>query len=450
MNDQNQYQGEGFADPSNQKKEPIITKETATVLEQNQPLTNNQKLIPRTKKFDLPVFVAFLVIGIWFLVFIFVLGTLFVSSKQTSRFYEQTGIGKYLPNPFAKDSSSECFNTIRRKALNNLPDPDQQMSKTCDEQIKALNDKYAQYFSDQEYQDFIKQINNTYSGVGMQMGKRSPDGYPIVKKVITEVEDPSKVPAKIADVREGDIITKIDDFDPKDKTDEEIVSKIKGPKGTIVTIEFLRGQERLTKSITRQEITMFSVKVIVKDRNLLVLANSTFSQSIYQETINEIKKIDQNSYDQVIVDLRGNPGGSLDAAVDMTSIFVPKGSVAVKERTKNSKLEQKTEYDPIVSNKTVVVTINEDSASASEILAGALKDLKNAKLVGKKSYGKGVAQSLEPLQSGGAIKYTVAEWYTPNGTALNGQGLVPDKECDLKEAFSEDEGYNQLVKCLTQ
>lgn len=287
--------------------------------------------------------------------------------------------------------------------------------------VDAAGDPYTVYFSPAEAKEFNADLEGTFQGIGAELGKRDEK-----LTIITTLDDS---PAKKAGLQSGDVIVKVNDEASVDWSIDKAVSKIRGEKGTTVKLSVIRGDEAREFTITRDNITDPSVKSEVTTDNIGVMRISRFGQS---DTYNLARLAAQDFKEKgvkgVIVDLRGNGGGYRDAAVDIAGLWL-NDKVVMTERTRGKVTsELRSGSSPILAGVPTIVLIDGGSASASEILAGALKDNNAATLLGDKSFGKGSVQTIENLSNGGELKVTVARWYTPNGKNINKEGISPDKK----------------------
>lgn len=291
--------------------------------------------------------------------------------------------------------------------------------------VDAAGDPYTTYFSAEEAKAFEGDLEGKFEGIGAELAKR--DG----KLVIASILDDS--PAKTAGLLSNDVIVRVNDADASGWSIDEAVSKIRGEKGTTVKLSILRGGDALKEvSITRDTINNPSVKSEITAGNIGILRISRFGQSdtvrLSRQAAEDFKA---RGVKGVVVDVRGNGGGYLDAAVDLASIWLD-DKVVVTERSDGKITETlRSSSDPILAGVPTIVLIDGGSASASEILAGALKDNGAATLLGDKTFGKGSVQVIENLADGAGLKVTIAKWYTPNGRNINKEGIAPDEAVKL-------------------
>ncbi|HEX8182043.1 MAG TPA: S41 family peptidase [Candidatus Saccharimonadales bacterium] len=313
---------------------------------------------------------------------------------------------------------------------------------------EATGDPYTEYFTAAKASEFLDQLNNSFSGIGAELGKDKDDNIIIVSPI-------AGFPAEKAGLKPQDIISTINETTTRNMSIDDAVSKIRGEKGTKVTLQVVRNKsEPLSFTITRDTIKIESVKTEMLDNNIGYVRISTFAEDtsdLMQKAATEFK--DKN-VKGIVLDMRGNPGGLLDASVNVSGQWLPNGKTILQEK-RGGKVVVKTYSSSgpaTLDGIPTVVLLDQGSASASEITAGALKDNKAAYIIGEKSYGKGVVQQTLCVQgyrqdNGGCsadmLKVTVASWYRPNGQNINNQGIKPDKEVKLDEAVVEAGGDNQ-------
>lgn len=293
--------------------------------------------------------------------------------------------------------------------------------------VEAIGDPYTAYYNEKEAKEFSADLEGTFSGIGAELGKK--DG----KLLVISPLDNS--PAVKAGLQANDIIAKVNNEDTASWSIDKAVSRIKGEKGTTVKLVVLRGDEVKEFTITRDKITDPSVKT-EKKGEIGVIRISRFGDDTATRTRKAAQDFKQEGVKGVVIDLRGNGGGYLETAQEMASLWLDSGQTVVTERRGKEVIEtHAAQGDNILKDMPTVVLIDGSSASASEILAGALKDSGKAKLVGEKSYGKGSVQRIIKLKNGAELKVTIARWYTPQGKNINKEGISPD----IKVAPSKDD-----------
>lgn len=287
--------------------------------------------------------------------------------------------------------------------------------------VQAVGDPYTVYLPPQDAKQFQEDIKGSFGGIGAEIGIR--------KDILTIIAPLSGSPAEKAGLKAGDRILKIGDKITADMTVEDAVRLIRGEKGTKVTLTILREGSDTPKeiSVTRDTIVVPNLKVESKPGGVTVITLSHFSESAKDDFRAAVQKFRASGDTKLVLDLRNNPGGYLATAVDIASWFLPAGEVVVTEHWADGREEvyRSRGYSLLQSTPTVVI-INQGSASASEILAGALRDRRSIKLVGEKSFGKGSVQELDSLPNGGSLKITIAKWLTPSGKSINENGLEAD------------------------
>lgn len=293
----------------------------------------------------------------------------------------------------------------------------------------AYGDDYTQFFPPVEREIFETSLAGNFEGVGMEIAVK--DG------ILTVVSPLKGNPAERAGVKSGDKILEIDDQPTNGLSVEEAVSKIRGPGGTSVTLSLLRGdQPPFDVSIVRDTIDLPIVDTVLRPDGVFVLSLYSFNALSPQKFREGLREFAESGSNKLIIDLRGNPGGYLEAAVDTASWFLPVGKPVVIQDFggKQSELVYRSRgYDAFNDKLKMVVLINGGSASAAEILAGALHDHGKATLVGTKSFGKGSVQETFDVTPDTTLKITVAHWYTPNHVSISHQGIAPDIEIELTD-----------------
>ncbi len=318
--------------------------------------------------------------------------------------------------------------------------------------VASTGDPYTSFFPPKELQSFKTDLAGEFDGIGAEIGKK--DGNIVV---VAPLEDS---PAQKAGLKAQDIVYKVDGQVVLDWTVEDAVSKIRGKKGTQVTLTLVRQgkSEPFDVVITRDKIEIKSVKWQFKEvdsngvkKTVAVLSISKFgddTEGLFAKAVNEILS---RKVDGIIVDLRNNPGGYLQTSVELASEWVKQGDVVVTEaRSSGENQVYKASGNNRLASIPTVILINGGSASASEIFSGALHDHSLAKLVGEKSFGKGSVQELVELPEGGAVKVTIAKWITPGGKNLNKDGLVPDVEVKFTDQDLAAGKDPQMEKALEE
>lgn len=309
--------------------------------------------------------------------------------------------------------------------------------------VKSLNDPYTIFLDPKEAKKFKDDVSGSFEGIGAEIGIR--------KGMLVVVAPLKDTPAEKAGLRSGDKILRINDTITIDMVVDEAVSMIRGQKGTEVVLMISRdGLEKAKEiKIIRGTIKIPIVEFEMKNKNIAYIALYHFTENSLNELKNALREALNAGAEKLVLDLRNNPGGYLDSAIDIASIFVPSGSVVVREDFGNGEKDEYKSYGPgVLKDFPMVILTNEGSASASEILAGALRDIRGIKLIGQKTFGKGSVQELRDLKEDATLKVTIAKWLTPNGYSISEQGLEPDIKVEMTEEDFEKEKDPQLEKAL--
>lgn len=290
----------------------------------------------------------------------------------------------------------------------------------------ALDDPYTTYLTAKEGNEFLSDLNGEINEAGIGMELTFRNNHTVVVRTLPDN------PARKAGIKPGDRIVKIGDENVDGKTTEDVAKKLRGKAGDKVKVEILRGADTLTFEMTCEKINNVSADISYSDKTAII--------SVYrfaEDTGSLVRKLAEQAKskqaDKVILDLRNNGGGYVSAAGEMLSLWLNGGDKYMIEKSIHN--DDKTDYvprgkNPIFKDIKTIVLINRSTASASEIVAGALKDYQKATIVGMTSFGKGVMQTMLNLSDGGKLKVTTAHWYTPNGSSINKTGIKPDVEID--------------------
>jgi carboxyl-terminal processing protease len=314
--------------------------------------------------------------------------------------------------------------------------------------MKSLGDPYSTYYTEDEYKALEESSKGIYSGIGASVSQDVTTGViSVVKPFVTG-------PAYEAGLLPGDILYKVNDVEVTGMDLTEVVSRIKGKEGTNATLTVIRegNKEPMEFSIPRRTIEVPTIEYEMLDNSIGYISISEFDEVTAEQFRSAIEDLDKQGQKGLVIDVRNNPGGLLDTVVDMLNRMLPEGLIVYTE-DKYGIREEKTSDGKEEFNKPVVVLINGNSASASEIFAGAMQDYEKATIVGTTSFGKGIVQSIIPLRDGTAIKITVSKYFTPKGQDIHGVGIQPDVTVELDEALqnkvvvdkAED---NQLQKAM--
>lgn len=289
--------------------------------------------------------------------------------------------------------------------------------------VDAYDDPYTVYLPPADTVAFTADISGEFSGVGMEVGRRD--------NLITIIAPLPETPAEQAGLLAGDVIVRIDDVSAEGMRIDEAVQLIRGEKGTVVTLTIYRDGEGefIEIPVTRDTIAIPTVRTEQIDE-VFIIALYSFNAIAEQKVIEALYEFSQTDATKLVLDVRGNPGGFLESAVAISSLFVPSGKVIVQEsfvdESKNDVFRSRGRQVGTFNPDNLVVLVDGGSASASEILAGALKDHGVATVIGAQTFGKGSVQELVELADGSSLKVTIARWLTPNGTSISSGGLTPD------------------------
>ena len=325
-------------------------------------------------------------------------------------------------------------------------------SESMDSAINGLLqslDPYSAYMSPSVYEEMQTETSGEFGGLGIEVGMESG-----VVKVISPIDD---TPASKAGIKAGDYIVKIDDIQVQGKTLTEAVEIMRGPVGSEIklTVRRIGEKKALIFKIVREIIQIQSVKTDLIDKNIGYIRLTSFNENSGAQIKKRIKEFENNkSINAYILDLRNNPGGLLSQAIKISDFFLDNGEiVSTKSRKVSENRRWFAKNGDLINGKKLIVLINYGSASASEIVAGALKDHKRAILLGESSYGKGSVQSIIPLKNRGTIRLTVAKYYLPSGKSISEVGVSPDIEIsektdDFRIKTETDNQLNYAIKLL--
>ena len=334
------------------------------------------------------------------------------------------------------DVFGEVLEKINKEYVDEV-NPSESMDSAINGLLQSL-DPYSAYMSPKTFKEMQTETSGEFGGLGIEVGMESG-----VVKVISPIDD---TPASNAGIKAGDYIVKINNIQVQGKSLTEAVDLMRGPVGSGIELTVRRRGEKkaLIFNIVREIIQIKSVKADLLEKNIGYIRLTSFNENSANQIKKEINKLEKNqNINSYIFDLRNNPGGLLSQAITITDFFLNDGEiVSTKSRKKSENRKWFAKKGDLIKGKTVIVLINYGSASASEIVAGALKDHKRAILLGENSYGKGSVQSIIPLKNRGAIRLTVAKYYLPSGKSISEVGVSPDIEV-------AEEGNNFRIKTET-
>jgi len=309
--------------------------------------------------------------------------------------------------------------------------------------VSGLNDPYSVYYDEEETKALLESVQGEYSGIGAVLSQDLNTG------IITMIRIYENSPAMKAGLKDGDVLYKVGDIEVTGEDLSEMVSHIKGEKGTEVELTVYREgeDEPITVTAIRDEIEIETVTYKMLDDSVGYIAVSEFEEKTCGQYEEALAKLTAQGMKGLIVDLRNNPGGSLSAVCDMSDIMLPEGLIVYTEDRDGEKTEYKSTAEESFE-KPLVVLVNGNSASASEIYASAIQDHGIGTIVGTQTYGKGVVQSVFDLKDGTCLKLTVSEYFTPNGRTIHGEGVTPDVEVKYEPDAKNPEKDNQLDKAV--
>ena len=345
------------------------------------------------------------------------------------------------------DVFGEVLEKINKEYVDEINQSDS-MDSAINGLLQSL-DPYSGYMSPEIFNEMQTETSGEFGGLGIEVTMESG-----VVKVISPIDD---TPASKAGIKAGDYIVKINDTQVQGKSLSEAVELMRGPVGSAIELTIRRRGEKkaLTFNVTREIIQIKSVKAELLEKNIGYIRLTSFNENSAGQIKKEINKFEKNkNLKSYILDLRNNPGGLLSQAIKISDFFLDNGEiVSTKSRQQSENRKWFAKKGDLTKGKTILVLINYGSASASEIVAGALKDHKRAILIGENSYGKGSVQSIIPLKNKGAIRLTVAKYYLPSGKSISEVGVSPDIEIDeesddFKIKTETDNQLNYAIKLL--
>ena len=343
------------------------------------------------------------------------------------------------------DSLYETYDTIMSEYYKDV-DSDKLIEGAINGMLESLDDEHTMYFDKKSKEEFDSELSGNYYGIGAQIQLTSDETIKI-----TKVFDDS--PAKKAGLKEEDVFVSVDGTSVKGKSATEVANMLKSDSVKTSTIVVKRNDKELTFKVTKENITLFSVSSEMLDnngKNVGYLSVSIFGQKTYSQFKDALTKLEKQDMDSLIIDLRGNTGGYLSTVTNMLEEFIDKRNVIYQIQSSSGVKQYKTVKASDKKYK-IVVLIDGGSASASEIMSAAMKEVYGATLVGQTTYGKGTVQTTKNLSNGSMIKYTIEKWLTPSGKNIDKEGIKPDYEVELGDSYKNNptkENDAQLQKAL--
>ena len=314
--------------------------------------------------------------------------------------------------------------------------------------VESLNDPYASYFTSEEYQEQLEKVTKEYYGIGATLSKNEETG------LVTIIYVYEGTPAEKAGLQVGDIIVTANGYEATDMSLDEFVDQIRGEEGTDVVLEIAREGEKeiLTISVTREEIELPTIDYEMLEEDIGYILISRFATNTGKEFQDAVDDLSAQGMKGLILDIRYNPGGLFHSSVEILDKILPEGVVVYTEDKYGKRKEERSDAEHYLELP-IAVLISEESASAAEIMAGAIRDFDYGTLIGTTTYGKGVVQNTYPLTDGSAVKMTIEQYFTPKGEYIQDKGISPDIELEYEFLGGEDDKYdytldNQVMKAI--
>ena len=371
-----------------------------------------------------------------------------ISSEETESEKPGKVSGAVIDWNKVTDKEEEIYNTIDDYYLNGI-DNDKMKDGIYKGMVDSLGDPYTVYYNSEEYKQFTSSSSGTYSGIGVAVSQNVTTG------AITIVKTFKKGSGEKEGMKPGDVIYKVEGKKIEGLELSKVVSMIKGEEGTFVKVTVLRDGKEIEFNLERKKLEVDTVNYRMEDRSgkkIGYISVSEFDEVTASQFKSAISELSKEGMEGLIIDLRDNPGGLLDVTCEMLDRMIKKG-LLVYTVDKYGKRVDEDATDSDSFDKPVAILVNGNSASASEVFSGAMKDYKAATLVGTKTFGKGIVQSIVPFGDGTAMKVTVSKYYTPNGVNIHGTGIEPDVVVELSKDATKNGKYerkndNQLDKAL--
>ncbi len=371
-----------------------------------------------------------------------------ISSEETGAEKSGKVSGAAIDWNKVTDKEEEIYNTIDEYYLNGI-DNDKMKDGIYKGMVDSLGDPYTVYYNSEEYKQFTSSSSGTYSGIGVAVSQNVTTG------AITIVKTFKKGSGEKEGMKPGDVIYKVEGKRIEGLELSKVVSMIKGEEGTFVKVTVLRDGKEIEFNLERKKLEVDTVNYRMEDRSgkkIGYISVSEFDEVTASQFKSAISELSKEGMEGLVIDLRDNPGGLLDVTCEMLDRMIKKG-LLVYTVDKYGKRVDEDATDSDSFDKPVAILVNGNSASASEVFSGAMKDYKAATLVGTKTFGKGIVQSIVPFGDGTAMKVTVSKYYTPNGVNIHGTGIEPDVVVELSKDATKNGKYdrkydNQLNKAL--
>ena len=366
----------------------------------------------------------------------FMLTTMVMYNKFSSVYsnnYSSTN-EEYTSTEMSLVKTLESFKTMLEQKYIGEIDEEKMIDGAIKGYVEGIGDPYTTYLTKDEMKEFTEETNSEYVGIGVYLTNNKADNTILVVGIM------KAAPALDAGMQAGDVIEKVNDIVYTGDQLDDAIKILKGEEGTNVKVTVLRDGKEIDLTITRKKITVEHVASQMLENNIAYIQVDSFDSGVAKAFEQQITELKNGGAKGIIIDLRSNGGGIVDEATGIADLFLKKNETILITKGKEDKEEVTiSKNDPIIQDIPVVVLVNEGTASASEILAGALKDkYPSTTIVGKKTYGKGVIQTLYNLSDGSGLKVTTEEYYTPNHNKINKEGIKPDVEINLTK---DADGY---------
>lgn len=366
----------------------------------------------------------------------FMLTTMVMYNKFSSVYsnnYSSTN-EEYTSTEMSLVKTLESFKTMLEQKYIGEIDEEKMIDGAIKGYVEGIGDPYTTYLTKDEMKEFTEETNSEYVGIGVYLTNNKADNTILVVGIM------KAAPALDAGMQAGDIIEKVNDIVYTGDQLDDAIKILKGEEGTNVKVTVLRDGKEIDLTITRKKITVEHVASQMLENNIAYIQVDSFDSGVAKAFEQQITELKNGGAKGIIIDLRSNGGGIVDEATGIADLFLKKNETILITKGKEDKEEVTiSKNDPIIQDIPVVVLVNEGTASASEILAGALKDkYPSTTIVGKRTYGKGVIQTLYNLSDGSGLKVTTEEYYTPNHNKINKEGIKPDVEINLTK---DEDGY---------
>ena len=306
--------------------------------------------------------------------------------------------------------------------------------------LASYGDKYTVYYTPEEYKSMMESTSGSFYGIGA-VCQKADDGSILISEAYEDA------PAYKAGIRNGDKVTEVNGEDITGMDLSVAVALIKGEKGTDVNLTVMRNGEKLSFTVTRDKIDIKTVSSKMLENNIGYIYISQFDDVTTEQFKSAVDDLQKQGITGLVIDIRNNPGGVLKTVADMLDYILPNGLIVYTE-TKSGKRQEYSGSDNHELNIPMAVLVNGNSASASEIFAGAMQDYDKAQIIGTQTFGKGIVQTIRPLTDGSAVKYTIAKYFTPKGQDIHGKGVTPDSIVELPDDATEDVQLKAAVEYL--